>query len=575
MAVRIVPELDRERWPTLAPQIIEFIEDRIVFGPGDMAGQPYKVSGDFEFLLYRAYEVYPRGHEQEGRRRFDEVVEDVRKGVGKTEHAAIVAICEAHPECPVRFDGWDARGEPVGRPMRHPFIPMLAYTAEQSEDLAYAAVRSIITADGADLADVFDVGLDRVLVIDEHGREAGKIAAYASAPDSRDGARTTFQHLDETHRMFSPRQKKAWTTMRQNVPKRRQADAWSFKSTTAPEPGQRSIAEDDRELADAVAEGKRRPPRRLFYFRRYCPQSSEFELPDVDDDTPKNRALVMRALVEASGPAAEWSGDLHAIVEQFFDPRADRAYLERVWLNRSVQGSAMAFDVNLYRTRVADGPIEPGSLVVATFDGSVGGLGVPDWTGLLLTDVATGRQQVAGAWWKPAHAGDDWEVPRLEVDAAVRLAFDEFAVWRLYADPHRWGPWLASWAGEFGDDRIVKWDTAKWQRMAWACHDFAEAIRTGEVSWVPGELGEHLVDHVGNARKILVPIWLDAKSGGTKAGEAGGVGEQLFTIGKAHPDRKIDLSVCGVMGRRAQLDAIAKQAKASDVKRKRATLRTF
>lgn len=568
MSVVVQPELDREPWPTLAPAIIEFIEDRVVYGPGDVAGQPYKVDGDFEFVIFRAYEVFPKGHLLEGRRRFAEVVEDVRKGVGKTEHAAVLAICESHPECPVRFDGWRREGGtwvPVGRPMRHPYIPMLAYTEEQSEDLAYAALRSIITAEGADLADVYDVGLDRILVLDDRGREAGKIAPLATAPDSRDGARTTWQHLDETHRMYQPRQKKAWDTMRQNVPKRRNADAWTFKTTTAPQPGQHSIAEDDRRLVDEVAQGKAKLPGRLFYFRRECPKSPEFALPKVDDDTPANRELVRAALVEASGPAASWSADLDAIVDKFFDSRENRAYLERVWLNRTVEGADSAFDVERYRQLGRPKMrIEPGALVVASFDGSVGGARVPDWTGLMLTEVATGLQVVVGAWHKPDGAPDDWEVPRHEVDAAVEAMFDEFVVWRLYADPHRWGPWLARWSGKQGERRIVSWDTAKWARMAWAVHDFAEAVRTGEVLHTGDQ---RLVDHVGNARKVMVPLWTDDDDDGT--------GEQLYTIGKDGPENKIDLAVCAVLGRRGQLDAIASGVKASDLRRRPATLRTF
>jgi hypothetical protein len=548
MATLIIPKSDGRDWPTLGDEIIQFVHDRVVFGPGDRAGEPYEVSGDFEAMILWAYEVYPKGHDLAGRRRYGEVVEDVRKGVGKTEHAAVLAICESHPECPVRFDGW--RGQvPVGRPMRDPYIPMLAYTEEQSEDLAYAALRRMISE--SDLVDDYDVGLDRILVLDG-GREAGKIAALAAAPNSRDGARTTWQHLDETHRMYSPRLKAAWETMRANVPKRRAADAWTFKTTTAPEAGQGSIAEDDRRVAEDVIEGRRKAPARLFYFRRECSPERAAELPDVDDDTPQARSAVRDMLVEASGPAASWSADLDAIVGQFFDPRVDRAYLCRVWLNWMREGGTSAFDVTRFRD-LMEPRVKPGAFVVASFDGSVGGAGVPDATGLLVTEVTSGVQTVVGCWEKPVDADDDWEVPRGEVDEAVATMFSTWDVWRLYADPHKWGTRLDEWAGEFGAQRVVKWDTSKWSRMAWACREYAAAIRLGQVH--PSD--ELLVAHVGNAKRRPVPIWIDD------------TGEQLWVVQKESQKtvRKIDLAVCGILGRRGQLDAVAAGAKPT-VKRK-------
>ena len=40
MAHLIVPTLDDEPWPTLGPQVCDFIEDRFTFGPGPLAGEP-------------------------------------------------------------------------------------------------------------------------------------------------------------------------------------------------------------------------------------------------------------------------------------------------------------------------------------------------------------------------------------------------------------------------------------------------------------------------------------------------------------------------------------------------------
>src|SRR5262252_7436629 len=164
MAVQLVPPPDAEPWPTLGPQVCDFIEAYLVFGPGDLRGQPYVMGGELRGLIYRAYEIHPRDSESAGRRRFRRVAWSLRKGVAKTEAMALLAVCEAHPDAPVRFDGWDSHGEPVGRGVEDPYIPMVAYTRDQTEELAYGAVLAIIGE--SEVAADFDVGLERILVLD-------------------------------------------------------------------------------------------------------------------------------------------------------------------------------------------------------------------------------------------------------------------------------------------------------------------------------------------------------------------------------------------------------------------------
>jgi phage terminase large subunit-like protein len=191
------------------------------------------------------YEVYPQGHAQAGRRRFKRVGISLRKGTAKTELAAWIAACELHPEAPVRCTGFSKSGEPIGGPVSDPYIPLVAYTEEQSEDLAYGALRVILEL--STLKDDFIIGLERI----ERKKGDGKAVPLAAAPDARDGARTTFQHFDETHRFTLPRLVRAHQTMLANIPKRPLADAWSLETTTAPEPGAGSVAEATMEYAQA------------------------------------------------------------------------------------------------------------------------------------------------------------------------------------------------------------------------------------------------------------------------------------------------------------------------------------
>ncbi|MBF6370647.1 terminase, partial [Nocardia puris] len=104
----------------------EFIEERGVFGPGSLKGQPARLNSDQKLWIYRAYEVFPKGHPREGRRRFQRCGLSVRKGSAKTELAAWIAFAELHPDAPVRFNGFEKDGTlRLGRPVADPYIPML------------------------------------------------------------------------------------------------------------------------------------------------------------------------------------------------------------------------------------------------------------------------------------------------------------------------------------------------------------------------------------------------------------------------------------------------------------------
>jgi hypothetical protein len=268
MTVLEVPIAERKPWPSLGGEVCQWIEDNLVFGPGDLRGEPYRLDDEKRRLLWRLYELYPRDHPNAGRRRFRRAALSMRKGTAKTEFGAAIAAVELAPDGPVRCDGWKRVGRewvPVGRPMRDPYIPMLAYTEEQSEELAYSALTVMIGEGPRSFQ--FDIGADRVMRVTGDG----KAAALANAPDARDGARTTFELFDETHRLRLPNQLRAHRTMLANLPKRKQADAWALEVTTAPAPGEGSVAELTMDYARSVADGARSDAR-LFFFHR---QASE------------------------------------------------------------------------------------------------------------------------------------------------------------------------------------------------------------------------------------------------------------------------------------------------------------
>jgi hypothetical protein len=531
----VVPRDDGTRWPTLGPQVWQFLLERCVHGPGDLKGQPFEGDAEKQAIVYRIYEVYPQGHRMAGRRRFKQADISVRKGTAKTELAAAIAFAELHPEGPVRCDGWDAAGNPVGTPVRDPYIPMLATTEEQVAELAYGALL-VMCQEGPD-ADLFDAGLDRILRLRD-GKADGKAEPVSTSPDGADGARTTFQHFDETHRLRLPRVVHAWETMLQNVPKRVRADAWSLGTTTTYTPGEGSVAEITHQQAERIHQGEVDDPT-VFFFHR----EADVGFRDLDDPE------VLRAAIrDASGPAiASWEGfesQVEGIARLYHQAKArgNKSYFERVWLNRRKAGDARAFDVRAWAALGGHEPPRRGAKVTLGLDGSRW----RDGTGLVVTDLSRMVQWKYGLWLpQPVPGTDHDEVDVDAVDAGVDDLFERFEVVRFYFDPAQgWDKRGRVWAEKHGPKRVVEFytDSRGAAGIGRACRSYHEAITGAELGIVDDEEFER---HIGAACRRDLKIRDED-------------GQPLWTVEKESRDSTslIDLSVCAVLSYKAALDAI-------------------
>lgn len=510
MAVLIVPPLDLS-FPTLGAQVCQFIEERMVFGPGSLSGQPARLDDEKRGIIYRLYEIYPQGHRLEGRRRFQRGAVEIRKGLAKTELAAWISGCELHPEAPVRCDGFDAYGNPVGRPVESPVIPMMAVTEEQVEELAYGVLKYVLE-NGPD-SELFVITKEKIIRKGWNGTEDGFVVAVSNAPGSRDGARTTFQHFDEPHRLFMQRMRDAHETMLQNMPKRPLEDPWTLYTSTAGQPGQNSIEEDVLAEAEAIDKGEVDDPS-LFFFRRWAGDEHR------DLSTVENR---IAAVADATGPVGEWGvGQFERIAKDYDRKGIDKAYWERVWLNRWRKSGSQAFDMHKVEALKIDdkgnpwGPIPDGAFVTAGFDGAR----FRDATALTITDIATGRQMLLGCWERPENL-EEWEVPEDEVTDLVADMMSRYEVWRMYCDPPHWTETVASWAARF-PERVVEWHTQRKTPMSAAVRAYVEAIDSGIVTYGENVWQETLIRHMGNAGrhelKLLddhgQPLWILQKQDG-------------------------------------------------------------
>ena len=521
MNLLIVPDDGDDLWPSLGPQVCAWIEEHLCFGPGDLRGEPARLDDDKRYLIWRLYEIYPEDHPQAGRRRFKRAGISLPKGTAKTEFAAWIAAAELHPDAPVRCHGW-SNGEPIGGPVTDPYIPMIAYTEEQSDELAYGALKAILE-ESPMIRDDFDIGLERIM----RKRGDGKAVSLSGSPNARDGARTTFQIADETHWWTLDKLKRAHQTMLANLPKRRLADAWALEVTTAYEPGAGSVAESTMERARAIAEGRVKDDGRFFFFHRQASDKHDLETEEG----------ARAAVIEASGSAAEWR-DIESIIDLWRDPTTDRKYWERVWCNRPVQTSRKAFDLDAFKGLARPQKVADGSTIVLGFDGAR----FRDSTAIVATHVGTGYQWLVRCWEQP-YGVSDWQVPAEEVDACLEEMFERYNVWRMYADPPYWESWLATWQGRYGDRRVIEWWTNRRKQMSAALKAYSNAIKEGALSHNGDKT---LIRHIGNCYKHELP-------------QRDEDDQPLWLIRKERHDspHKIDAAMAAVLSWEARTDAVA------------------
>lgn len=114
------PSFEGER-PTLGWEALDWFEDNLVVPDGPSAGEPLVLTNEQAQFVLGFYEVDPsfEGEAVVGRslragRMVRRAVLSRSKGWGKSPLLAAVCLFEAVG--PAVFDGWNADGQPVGRP---------------------------------------------------------------------------------------------------------------------------------------------------------------------------------------------------------------------------------------------------------------------------------------------------------------------------------------------------------------------------------------------------------------------------------------------------------------------------
>jgi phage terminase large subunit-like protein len=200
-------------------------------------GEPLVLDREWLRFLVHAYRLDP----VTGARVFDEAVLSRPKGRAKSELAGLIGVVEAFG--PVRFDGWDADGQPVGRPVTSPLLKCLA-TEESQAGNTFENIAFIAADWGPDVHPDVYKGVRGARQYQSasalylpHG---GEIRASTAGSASKDGGKETFVVADETHLYVLRELKAMYGTVRRNLGKRKLAQPWMLQTTTAYRPGERA-----------------------------------------------------------------------------------------------------------------------------------------------------------------------------------------------------------------------------------------------------------------------------------------------------------------------------------------------
>ncbi|MFD8949455.1 hypothetical protein ACFV0B_11430 [Streptomyces xanthophaeus] len=397
-------------------------------------------------------------------------------------------------------------GEPMGRPWTTPLIQITA-TSEQQTDNVYRPLQAMIR-NGA-LKELMKVGEQFIRLPND-----GRIDVVTSSAQSRLGNPITFAIQDETG-IWTETNKmtKVATTQRRGLAG---MSGRSMESTNGWDPSENSVAQKTAESKQTdIYRFHRLPPKGLSYTNKA--------------ERRKIHAHVYEGSTHIDLDSIE--GEAAELMEK------EPAEAERFYGNRIVAGMGAWLQQDRWDARKGAREIPDGTRVVLGFDGS----DIDDWTGIR-------AETLDGYQFTPLYGPDrrptvwdpsDWEgqVPRLEVDAAMREMFDRYEVVRAYCDPPYWTSEVSQWQASFGEKRVTEWHTIRPVQMHAACEQLlTDVVKADSTFWHDGCETTSL--HVRNARKAARPA-------------------NRYVLRKASVQQKIDLLVCSVLAHEAAVDAVA------------------
>lgn len=467
----------------LLPSLEDFTSGRVkslgwdILGWGStMLAQPDEIGGtkgdqwqytlEQSLFILRFYAV-----DSNGKFLYRRAVLERVKGWGKSP--LLAAICCTEMLGPVRFDGWDANGEPVGRPAGSPLVQIAAISDSQADNTMTCVGAMLAEGEAANNYDL-DIMMSKVTAPGNR-----KIEKVTASPRGREGNRATFIVMDETH-LWVPAEHgpQLAEALRRNAAK---MNARTIETTNAHVPGEESVAEKSYNAFLMMTRGEASGI--LFDTK----ESSVENIYDWDESYP--------ALVECYGDAAEEKGgwvSMPRIWEEINDPDTPEYMARRFYFNEKTEGKSTWLtkgEVNaLYRDDIELDPMN--DQFALGFKGSIRN----GATALVACRLEDNALFLLGLWEKPENAPADWEVPFAEVDTRIRRVLSSEGCVRLIADPENWQEIIGRIAGDYPDDVEELWLDKNRGMAVKAVEQFEVAARSGRLAYKDSNIARHILN---------------------------------------------------------------------------------
>lgn len=536
--------------PTLGYYAIDWVAE-VLAAPSKPAYEPFRLYREQEDFLLRWYQLDPTT----GRFVYDRGLIQRPRGWGKSPLLAAVAALEGLAD--VVFDGWDADGQPVGRPwssIRTPLVHIAAVSEDQTRNTWQPLLEMLRDGPATDIYPGLEPMESFVAL------PVGRIEQVTTSARSVKGAPSIFAVLDQTEEWVpsigGPRLAQ---NIRTNCTKN---GGRTLESPNAYLPGENSVAEQSAEFAQAIVEGRSKAKGLLWDHREAPPET---DMSDRDSLIAGLRVSYGDSSGHEGGcvihdpPCAPGHMDLEAVVQQIWDPATDPQVAQSDFLNQITHASDQYISqVEWAKIADEDLKLEDGDLIVAGFDGSRGrAKGKPDATALVAIRLSDRAIFPLGVWEAPdnPHLWPEWQPPMTLIEATVADMFKRFDVSGFYCDPAKdWRSHVNAWEARWGAsvqvrgsrDHPFEWwmSGGRTGLVQIAVEQFYGAVVNGDVTH---DNSAALTRHVLNTRRRV-------RSG-------------KLSVAKRHDysPHKIDALVAAVLAYQACLDAVAAGAQKKEV----------
>jgi hypothetical protein len=523
-------------FPTLGWQVIDWIEANLIVPGGAQRGAPLVLTTEqarhvlHRFRLKPTAKVHPRYPQPiEGRVYYGAQLRRPQKW-GKDPLAAALDIAAALG--PVQFDGWDANGDPVARPVAAPWVQVAATSDDQTDNTWKPLFRMLSEGPLANTPGL-DIGETRIKLPDGDGW----IEPVTANARSRLGAPITHASFTEPHLM---RRRDGGLELTRAM-KRGLAGMggdWG-EYTNAWDPSEDSAAQL---TAQSKAPG-------VYIDHRAG------DVPRLTGEEFATDRIVLERIVLKYGDSCRKKGgwvDERGILAQVRDNATGEAEARRYLLDEVTVGERDAVDMlrwaTLARPVAEFGGLEPREPIALGFDGSR----YRDATALTACRISDGRWFKLGLWVpddyrtaEQVQARQPGKVPEDVVEQAMNDAFSAYDVWYMIADPYRWQTVLDRKAGAWGSNAakkpiVIDFPTNVDRRMDEAITLWQTAFATGEGEFTH-DADPVVTHHAQNCALAL---------GGRKAareGEDAQMEDRYKKLVKKKPAWLIDGFVSGVL----------------------------